>query len=48
MKRVKRFGRDFKAAALSKDWFDWFIAGVMIFLGIVAGYVIDVLDKEFP
>lgn len=47
MRVLRRFGKDLAKTAWSRDWFDWFMYGVFVFLGVVGGMVIDVLVKEF-
>lgn len=47
MRALKRFGRDFARTAWSDDWFDWFMFGVFVFLGVVGGMVMTMLGQEF-
>jgi hypothetical protein len=47
MRALKRFGRDLVKTARSDDWFDWFILGVFVFLGVIGGMVASLLGQEF-
>lgn len=44
---MKRFGKGLLRTALSRDWFDWFMLGVFVFLGVIGGMVWSVLNREF-
>lgn len=47
VKKIKRFGKDLARTAWSNDWFDWFMLGIFVFLGVVGGMVWSVLNAEF-